>query len=179
MPLRPVEGPGCPSRSSQLREGCSRRSDHIGDSAGNTRVCSPSRRTSISRCHACGHRVLLVSGWLASPRWTARRRRGGAGPRGLAGGLLLLSFVPPRGRSPLRPLVGDRTRRHGHARWQSSSRSMSEGRDSRQLWRKPSSSTRQACPEAGQTAVSMELLGAVARRDSWSCRLRAAPHRGR
>ena len=73
---RPVEGPDCPSRCSQPRAGCSRRSDHIEDSAGNTRACSPSRQTSISRWHACVHRVPLVSGWLASPRCPARRRRG-------------------------------------------------------------------------------------------------------
>ena len=76
-PLTPVEGPHCRSRCSQPRGGCSRRSDHIGDSVGNTRACSPSRRTSISRWHACVHRLLLVDGWLASPRWPARRRSGG------------------------------------------------------------------------------------------------------
>ncbi len=38
-----------------------------------------------------------------------------------------------------------------------------------------SPATRQTSPVPGQTAVSMEPLGAVARRDSWSCRLRATP----
>ena len=111
-PLRPVEGPDCPSRCSQPREGCSRRSDHIGDSAGNTRLCSTSRRTSISRWHACVHPVLLVNGWLALPRWPARPPKGewcrSARPlRTLTAAFLHRSrprntrFVPPRRPSPL------------------------------------------------------------------------------
>ena len=40
-PRESGEGPGCPGRCSRPREGCSRRSDPTGDSAGSTRGCSP------------------------------------------------------------------------------------------------------------------------------------------